>query len=159
MSSSGLPPSLKLRRPSEFVARRSLGGAGTGRPSIAEAAVLEPRCLWNTGFPACAGNDSGETRLRSPAAWNRPGDAKRCPSEKAGGRRECRVHDAPTALRANKKDARRLNTGTPKSPGTPCAMGLRLLRARPGEPAGCHRRPGILTRGLSPALAGQDHTA
>ena len=31
------------------------------------------------------------------------------------GRRECRVHAAPTALRANKKDAREANTGTPKS--------------------------------------------
>src|SRR5690242_15504326 len=33
LSSPGLPPSLKLRRPSEFVARRSLGGDGTGRSS------------------------------------------------------------------------------------------------------------------------------
>src|SRR5580693_7288909 len=31
------------------------------------------------------------------------------------GRRECRVHAAPIALRANEKDARRPNTGTPKS--------------------------------------------
>src|SRR5580693_5309064 len=37
------------------------------------------------------------------------------PSENRG-RRECRVHAAPTALRANEKDAREANTGTPKSP-------------------------------------------
>src|SRR6202000_1502876 len=51
------------------------------------------------------------------------------------GRRECRVHDAPVATRAKENDARRLNTGPPKSSGIPCAMGLRLLRALPGEPA------------------------
>ena len=45
------------------------------------------------------------------------------------------MHDAPTALRAKQKDARRLNTGTPKSHGTPCAMVLRLLRDLPGEPS------------------------
>src|ERR1700761_1170016 len=50
------------------------------------------------------------------------------------GRRECRVHDAPTALRAGKDDARRLNTGPPTSPGTPCAMVYGLLRALPGVP-------------------------
>jgi hypothetical protein len=32
----------------------------SGRSSIPEIAVLEPTGLWNTGFPACAGNDSGE---------------------------------------------------------------------------------------------------
>src|ERR1700744_2965586 len=53
---------------------------------------------------------------------------------KERGRRECRVHDAPTALRAKQENAREANTRTPKSSGTPCAMVLRLLRALPGVP-------------------------
>ena len=42
-SSPGLPPSLKLRRASTAEPRRSLGVAGTGRPSIPETAAIEPR--------------------------------------------------------------------------------------------------------------------
>ena len=54
-----------------------------------------------------------------------------CPSEN-GGRRECRVHAAPTATRANEKDARRPTQVRRNHSGTPCAMALRLLRALPG---------------------------
>src|SRR6202030_4324016 len=57
----------------------------------------------------------------------------RCPS-KNRGRRECRVHAAPTALRANKKDARRPTQVRRNHSDTPCAMALRLLRALPGVP-------------------------
>src|ERR1700759_1337175 len=51
---------------------------------------------------------------------------------KNGGRRECRVHAAPTALRAKQKDARRPTQVRRNHSGTPCAMVLRLLRALPG---------------------------
>jgi hypothetical protein len=37
-------------------------------------------------------------------------------------------------LRAKQKRRTQANTGTPKSPGTPCAMVLRLLRDLPGVP-------------------------
>jgi hypothetical protein len=69
-----------------------------------------------------------------PAAQLRPGFAKiRVPLENRG-RRECRVHVAPTALRANAKDARRPTQVRRNHSGTPCAMVLRLLRALPGVP-------------------------
>ena len=42
-SSPGLPPPLKLRRASTGKPRRSLGVAGTGRPSIPETPMIEPR--------------------------------------------------------------------------------------------------------------------
>src|ERR1700738_3334109 len=53
---------------------------------------------------------------------------------KSRGRRECRVHAAPTALRANEKDARRPTQVRRNHSGTPCAMVLRLLRALLGVP-------------------------
>src|ERR1700750_760550 len=57
-----------------------------------------------------------EAHFHIPAALMRPSDAYSFyPSLETGGRRECRVHAAPTALRANEKDAREANTGTPKS--------------------------------------------
>ena len=38
----------------------SVSSPGSDRAiQYSEAAVLEPRRLWNTGFPAFAGNDSG----------------------------------------------------------------------------------------------------
>src|SRR6202000_349525 len=42
--------------------------------------------------------------------------------------------------------------------GTPCAMGLRLLRDLPGEPAFLPPSPASHLAGLSPALAGHGHT-
>jgi hypothetical protein len=72
-SSPGLPPSLKLRRPSEFLARRSLGGDGSGRSSIPEAPVIEPissRCI---GSPAFAGMTSPGGASSNPTLPRRPG--------------------------------------------------------------------------------------
>src|ERR1700737_3483868 len=87
---------------------------------------------------------------------------------KIRGRRECRVHAAPTALRANEKDARRPTQVRRNHSGTPCAMVLRLLRALPGVPGllatiacaacrteGRHRQPANLT----PASGSPTHTA
>src|SRR5262245_23500310 len=73
-----------------------------GRPSIPEAAVLEPSSLWDTGSPACAGHDSGEhdsafSRLISPELCEETLSLKL-----GGGHRECRAHDAPAA-RCGKK--------------------------------------------------------
>src|ERR1700742_3719449 len=79
------------------------------------------------------------------------------PKSRGAGNAGCTTHPLPYAQ--NKKDARRLNTGPPTSPGTPCAMVLRLLRDLLGEPAFLPPSPASRLTGLSPALAGQDHTA
>src|SRR5581483_1937418 len=76
-----------------------------------------------------------EAHFHIPAALMRPSDAYSFyRSLETGGRRECRVHAAPTALRANEKDARRPTQVRRNHSGTPCAMALRLLRALPGVP-------------------------
>ena len=78
------------------------------------------------------------TRRRRETAFPRrdlrPSDAAFPSLEQEGaGNAGCTPHPLPYAQ--NKRDARRLNTGTPKSPGTPCAMVLRLIRALPGDRA------------------------
>src|SRR6476620_5385511 len=65
-SSPGLPPSLKLRRPSASVARRSLGGDGTGRPSIPETGVVEPRSLGVLDHPLAAFAEASAAQHRNP---------------------------------------------------------------------------------------------
>src|SRR6201995_3030612 len=83
---------------------------------------------------------------------------RRRPSKKEGaGNAGCSPHPPPCVQ--NKENEREANTGTPKSHGTPCAMVLRLLRDLPGEPAFLPPSPASHLAGLSPALAGQDHTA
>src|ERR1700752_4791326 len=58
LSSPGSPPSLKLRRPSEVVARRNLGGDGTGRPGIPETSVIESRSRGVLDAPHAPGHDN-----------------------------------------------------------------------------------------------------
>ena len=53
---------------------------------------------------------------------------------KAEGAGNAGCTNAPTALRANEKDARRPTQVRRNHSGTPCAMVLRLLRALPGVP-------------------------
>src|ERR1700748_3499828 len=95
-----------------------------------------------------------EAQIRIPAARNVRVVPNR-PRKKAEGAGNAGCTNAPTALRANKRNAREANTGTPKSHGTPCAMVLRLLRDLPGEPALLPPSPASDLAGLSPALAGQ----
>jgi hypothetical protein len=76
------------------------------------------------------------------------------------GRRESRVPAAPAASRAKyKKHTSLVTTGSPETPGLPCAMVLRLISRSP-------RGPGFLapvasriaSRNLTPASGRQDHT-
>ena len=106
----------------------------SGRSSIPEIAVLEPTGLWNTGFPACAGNDSGEdVKPHSRGAFSRPSFAKRCPSEKRG-RRECRALAAPAASWAEKgrRPTSKFTTGKAERSALPAQWLYGLLRALPG---------------------------
>src|SRR6185312_557408 len=66
----------------------------------------------------------------------------------------------PRALRARKVHLRtQATTGQPKQSGTPCASGLRLIARSPrGTGLVSPRRPGLVTRGLTPASGCQDHT-
>ena len=63
-----------------------------------------------------------------------------------------RTHPLPYAQ--NKKDARRLNTGTPKSHGTPCAMVYGCSVISPANQLFCHRLPGLLTPRVVPCIGG-----
>src|ERR1700756_941796 len=85
----------------------------------------------NAGVPFLS---TCQTADRIPAALTRPGDASFSRPSRERGRRECRVHAAPTALRAKQKDARRPTQVRRNHSGTPCAMVLRLLRALLGVP-------------------------
>ena len=54
------------------------------------------------------------------------------------GRREDRVHAAPAVSRAMcTKECSHEHTGSAEASGLPCAMALRLIRARPGETLLC----------------------
>ena len=61
-----------------------------------------------------------------------------------------------------KKCRRQVPQVWPNTPGPPCAMGLRLIRALPGDRLCCPHRPRwcsrISTAGLTSASGGQDHT-
>src|SRR5215470_6209302 len=74
------------------------------------------------------------------------------PKMEGAGNAGCTPHPLPYAQ--NRKDARRLNTGTPKSSGTPCAMVLRLLRDLPAEPAFLPPSPRAFDPGLVPCIGG-----
>jgi hypothetical protein len=49
-------------------------------------------------------------------------------------------------------------TGTSRSTGLPCAMGLRLIRALPGDQALLSPLPCVISQGVAPAQGRQDHT-
>ena len=72
------------------------------------------------------------------------------------GRREGRVIAAPMAP-VRKKMHGAGTTGTSRSTGLPCAMGLRLIRDLPGDQA-LLSSPRIISRNLTPAQGRQDHT-
>jgi hypothetical protein len=85
----------------------------------------------------------------------RPSLASTGPS-KDRGRRESRMHVAPAASCARQKvESTRVNTGTPKHSGLPCAMVLRLI-ARSPRSAGLdslRRLPNIFGK-LDPSVGG-----
>jgi hypothetical protein len=80
---------------------------------------------------------------------------------KSRGRRECRVHAAPTALRANEKDAREANTGTPKSLRHSLRNGFTAAPRSPRGTGLASPRHSIdhYRQSLIPASGDQDHTA
>src|SRR5262249_25556408 len=99
------------------------------------AGSVQPRCLWNTGSPAFAGDDTEFCNLRCPKRVSsfsrrvlRPSFATTLPSEDRG-RREDRVFCAPADSYATKKAYELVTTGTPKQSGLPCAMDLTALFA------------------------------
>jgi hypothetical protein len=105
----------------------------TGRLSIPETAVLEPRRLWDTGWPACAGHDIGGrdsafSRRTSPELCEEP-----CPSDKSEGAGNAGRTMHPQPCTQKKQNAHKGRQGTETS-GIPCAVVLRLLRDLPGVP-------------------------
>jgi hypothetical protein len=110
----------------------------TGRSSIPEGRYLsrEAAAYWMPHLKR--GHDEWrDTRLHSRDTI-RPSCSSTGPS-KNRGRRECRVHAAPAASRANEKAHEQTTTGTPKQSGTPCAMVYGLFRALVTG-LSCHRR-------------------
>jgi hypothetical protein len=122
-SGQGHQPSLASRA----TARQASLGLSEKAVAPKPQAKADTRCRNPISSPT-----STQTHLRIPAARFRPDDASSLSLD------EKRAQGMPGARRTHcltckkEKDARRLNTGTPKSPGTPCAMVLRLLRALPG---------------------------
>ena len=89
--------------------------------------------LWNTGSSAFADDDGG-VRSRGMTC---PSFAFRPPSKRRG-RREDRVRAAPAVSQAMCiKMCAYEHTGLAEASGLPCAMALRLIRDRPGDPAFC----------------------
>src|ERR1700710_1748970 len=87
--------------------------------------------LWNTGSSAFADDDGG-VRSRGMTC---PSFAFRPPSKRRG-RREDRVRAAPAVSQAMCiKMCAYEHTGLAEASGLPCAMALRLIRDRPGDPA------------------------
>src|SRR5262249_6447983 len=70
----------------------SLSSSGlTGRSSIPETALFIPEASRILDFPHSPGMTVEKTHLRIPAAYLARVMRNQCPSEKAGGRRECRA--------------------------------------------------------------------
>jgi hypothetical protein len=79
---------------------------------------------------------------------------RRCPSMRRG-RRECRVHAAPTALLAKRKKTQARSPQVRRNhSGTPCAMALRLLRALLGVPGLLAPVAREIVRELIPSIGG-----
>jgi hypothetical protein len=76
----------------------------------------------------------GQTRQLSPATRKRPGCARISSRPEVRGRREDRVRAAPavSCAKSCKKHAHE-HTGSAETPGLPCAMVLRRIRAHPGD--------------------------
>ena len=129
----------------------------TGRSSIPETSVLEPRRLWDAGCPACAGHDSGEDERRHSRGANRTRVLRPSrPMKRAQGMPGAWPHPWPAY---NKKSRRQspqvshnnrhsLHDGVNATPRSPRCTGLFS-----------HRRLADHSQDLTPASGGQDHTA
>jgi hypothetical protein len=155
VSSPGSPASLKLRRPNERWARRSLGGDGTGRSVIPEASRFNHFGLWNTGCPAFAEHDSGEGET------HRSRDTNLCPSSAAASSlHERRAQGVPDAGRTRRSCVQRKCTlRTQATTGQPdnrhsLRNGLRLIRGLLGAPGFWPPSPRVRHARLDPGIGG-----
>jgi len=88
-------------------------------------------CLWNTGSPACAGDDGWDMRPRSRGA-DRPRFAGTLPLLRKGGRRESRMRAAPAVSHANAQGNAHASIQVQRrQSGFPCAMVLRFPSRSP----------------------------
>jgi hypothetical protein len=97
-----------------------------------------------------------EARFSIPAARFASESCRNVGPPKNRGRRECRVHDAPTALRAKQKKTHARSTQVRRNhSGTPCAMALRLTPRSPrGTGLVSPRRLIESSIGLDPSVGG-----
>ena len=105
------------------------------------------RRLWNTGSPACAGDDSGDVALaftkHTFAIPRRNARVMQNRFSQKQGSRECRVRAAPAVSCAIvQQDGAHEHTGQRRASDIPCAMALRLISCSPRRDGlYCHRRP------------------
>jgi hypothetical protein len=140
MQSQQPPNSLRHCRPNP--ARHTPRKRGT---QYAAASRLNHCCLWNTGSPACAGDDNREccaAHLRDPAAYPARVDPSKTPPSDTRGRGECRVRAAPAVSCAIVREIAHTSIQVQrKHSGIPRAMALRLITCSPRRRIlSCHRR-------------------
>jgi hypothetical protein len=102
-----------------------------GQPSIPEASVVSTKGLWDTGYPACAGYDSGENVKQYSRGMICPSCAS---SASLGNQRAQGMPDADRTrgLVCSVESTRVRNRGYAEHSGIPCAMVYGLCRALPG---------------------------
>jgi hypothetical protein len=131
----------------------------TGRPSIPETPAIEPRSRGVLGPPLSRGMTTEQASTISRRHAPEVCQETLAPS-KLRGRRECRMHDAPAASRAKKKQRTRaykvhrnkrhsLRNGFTVAPCSPWCTGL----------VSHHRLRELPPANLTPASGCQDHTA
>ena len=154
-----VPSQILYRRPRESVSGSSINHlvdviARLDRAIQYSRGFSVKHCrLWNTGSSGQAGR---RQRRRREAAFPRRDASGFCEhrARKSGGRRECRVHDAPTALRAKKKRRAQAQHRYADITRHSLRNGLRLLRDLPGEPAFLPPSSRALDPRLVPCIGG-----
>jgi hypothetical protein len=134
----------------------------------AAAPRLHHRCLWNTGSPACAGDDDRDffarTEIFSPDITSRSRGAmhpKSCISFRPRGRGECRVPNAPAASCALCSWSMHTSIhsgGTGNIRHSPRDGFTAYCALSPGTGLFCPRRSRDKPATLTPASGRQDHT-
>jgi hypothetical protein len=127
----------------------------TGRSSIPETAVIEPKGRGVLDAPHEAGHDSGAHCF----AVSRRDASEVCIrsslKKEGAGKAGCRLAPmAPCAI----EEHRGRNHRCGRSSGLPCAMVLRLIRDLPGDQALLSPSSADRSTDLAPALGRQDHT-